>query len=320
MVQAARRNFTAPETWPWTAPETFTVRKVTASGSVVTVAHLPDVQSDLGEGERAGIAVDRVGNVFISEPALNRIVRISAQGSVSVYAGSMKAGRIDGPVSSALFSKPRGLAFDKTGNLYVADAGNCSVRRITADGVVTTIAGGPPGEVDGPISTARFEGPTSLAIDNSGNIYVAEFVVVDNEERTDVATALRRIGVDSKVTTLGENAYARSRTNRVSAAHAPGDWFDIANHPSSALAIDSQGIIYWTTRGSGARIEGIDSSQADSFIGPANLGIGDSPQLPRPRSGGGIAVDGHGNVYVSDTELEAILVAAPPFPGLPRRE
>jgi sugar lactone lactonase YvrE len=85
---------------------------------------------------------------------------------------------VDGAGATARFSEPRGLAVDKAGAVYVADAGNHCIRKIVtgASGLATvsTVAGGSAGYVDGPLARARFDTPTAVAIDAQGRVYVAD--------------------------------------------------------------------------------------------------------------------------------------------------
>ncbi|MDR0181686.1 virginiamycin B lyase family protein [Lysobacter arvi] len=122
-----------------------------------------------------GIAVAKDGAVFVADAGdNNRIRRIAADGTVSTFAGSIE-GFVDGVGAAAAFDTPSGLAFDRDGNLYVADTGNHAIRRITPQGTVTTLAGdGTPGFVDGPGAHARFDGPTGVAVGPDGRVYVAD--------------------------------------------------------------------------------------------------------------------------------------------------
>ena len=88
-----------------------------------------------------GVAVDGAGNVYVAEANNNKIRKISAAGVVSTLAGTGSQGAADGPGSSATFNSPTGVAVDGAGNVYVADFGNNKIRKITAAGVVSTLAG-----------------------------------------------------------------------------------------------------------------------------------------------------------------------------------
>lgn len=140
-----------------------------------------------------GVAIDADGAVLVADGGdSNRIRRIGRDGAVSTVAGGAE-GFADGAPGTAAFNTPSGIAFDRKGNLYVADTGNHAVRRIARDGVVTTIAGdGKPGYADGTGAAARFNGPVGVAVDEHGNIYVADTY---NDR-------IRRIAPDGTVTTL----------------------------------------------------------------------------------------------------------------------
>jgi len=161
-----------------------TIRKVTSSGVVTTLAGAAGVAGYVdatGTAARfnypAGIAVDAAGNVFVSDRSNNVIRRISTAGAVSTFAGVVGvSGSDDGTGSGALFNQPGGLVFDASGNLYVADTGNNTIRVITPAGAVTTLAGLPTvgGNQDGTGIGAMFNQPRALTIDASGNLYVTD--------------------------------------------------------------------------------------------------------------------------------------------------
>jgi sugar lactone lactonase YvrE len=122
-----------------------------------------------------GIDADTAGSfTFI---AGNSLKRLSADLSmITAVAGSGFTGSVDGPAASASFQAPRGLAHDASGNIYVADSGNHTIRLVTPDGTVSTLAGlaGSSGSLDGTGGVARFSTPTAIAIGPDGDLYVAE--------------------------------------------------------------------------------------------------------------------------------------------------
>ena len=160
------------------------ILKITPDGVVTTFAGKPDVRgSDDGIGSAAsfaypiGIATDSASNVYVADKVGNTIRKITPDGVVTTLAGTAGVtGHADGIGKSASFSGPVGVATDSTGNVYVADSGNNAIRKITPDGMVTTIAGlaGERGEIDGIGKAARFSDPCSIAIDGAGNLFVAE--------------------------------------------------------------------------------------------------------------------------------------------------
>lgn len=124
-----------------------------------------------------GIAVSSSGDVFVTD-SNNCVVRKISAGQVSTFAGAgpTSCGSTDGTATAAQFNRPTGIAVDNGDNLYVADTANNKIRRITAQGVVTTIAGsGLSGSADGTGSSATFNTPTGIAIDTNGVVFVTEY-------------------------------------------------------------------------------------------------------------------------------------------------
>ncbi|MEK6152733.1 IPT/TIG domain-containing protein [Flavobacteriaceae bacterium 3-367] len=154
------------------------IRKITPSGVVSTLAGSIGGFAN-GTGENAqfdnpfGVAVDTEGNVYVADENNHKIRKITPNGSVSTLAGSTQ-GFVDGTGTNAQFFLPSGVALDGVGNLYVADTGNHKIRKITPDGVVTTVAGSTQGFANGPGTTAKFNQPLGVTIDVEGNAYVAD--------------------------------------------------------------------------------------------------------------------------------------------------
>jgi sugar lactone lactonase YvrE len=161
-----------------------TVRKITPGGVVTTLAGTPGhsgLTNGTGSGASfnipIGIAVDNNGNVYVSEQGNFDIRKITAGGLVTTFAGTPGAGgSVDGTGAAAQFNLPAGLAVDGNGNVYVADYGNATIRKITAAGVVTTVAGkaGNQGSADGTGAAAQFDAPIGVALDGSGNLFITD--------------------------------------------------------------------------------------------------------------------------------------------------
>ena len=150
------------------------------------------------------------GDAYVSEASNNMIRRIAADGTVSTFAGQYQPGSADGTGTAASFSMPRGLALDAAGNLYVADTGNHTIRRITPAGLVSTIAGsaGVSGSADGAAGVARLNAPWGIAVDRQGQ--VVSF--------TDRGNTVRQWSAATGVTTLAGSANAGGFADGSSAA------------------------------------------------------------------------------------------------------
>lgn len=125
-----------------------------------------------------GLALDRNGNLFVSDYGNSRIRKISPDGMVTTaYGGPSGFSGDNGPAVSARFSNPAGLFFDKFGNLYFSDLNNHRIRKITADGIITTVAGngiqGFSGDA-GPALNASLNTPTMAVADDAGNLYISD--------------------------------------------------------------------------------------------------------------------------------------------------
>jgi sugar lactone lactonase YvrE len=175
------------------------IRKISPDGFVTTLAgkriykSAPGTDSTIRFDNPTGIATDGDGNVYVADWANDLIRKISPAGKVTNLAGNNDRGSRDGIGSSASFYLPGGLAIDSAGNIYVADTYNNMIRRISPQGVVTTLAGKTtPGSANGKGAAASFSHPAGIAVDPQGNLFVAD---AGNNK-------IRRIGPDGTVTTL----------------------------------------------------------------------------------------------------------------------
>jgi len=161
-----------------------TIRKVTSAGAATTVAGLAGTSGSTdGNGGNAlfnypsDVTVDSAGNLYVADTNNYTIRKITPAGAVTTVAGvAGSSGTNDGAGSAARFSSPEGVTVDGSGNLYVADTDNHTIRKITPAGMVTTLAGlaGTSGGGDGAGSVAQFQYPSDLAVDSAGNLYVAD--------------------------------------------------------------------------------------------------------------------------------------------------
>jgi streptogramin lyase len=223
-----------------------TIRKITPKGVVSTLAGLaghPGSQDDIGANARFrnpwGVAADDTGNVFVADLSNDTIRKITPAGMVMTLAGQAgMTGSVDGSGSQARFNAPHGVATDHAGNVYVSDSANGTIRKITPGGVASTLAGLPgySGNTDGNGHDARFGNPQGLAVDNQGNIYVA-----DTGNNT-----VRKITPLGVVTTLaglagagGAGADARFNSPGGVAADSAGNVYvaDTNNHTVRKIAL-----------------------------------------------------------------------------------
>ncbi len=213
-------------------------------------------------------------------------VNYSTPYTFTTLAGQPSMGSADGTGSAARFASPFGVAVDGAGNVYVADTGNNTIRKVTPAGVVTTLAGlmGSPGSADGTGSAARFSGPSGVAVDSAGNVFVADLW----------NCAVRKVTPAGVVTTLaGLMGSPGSADGTGSAARF--------NAPSG-VAVDGAGNVYvaafWsqtirkvTPAGVVTTLAGLAGSQGSAD------GTGSAARFSGPS---GVAVDCAGNVFVAD--------------------
>jgi DNA-binding beta-propeller fold protein YncE len=161
-----------------------TIRLVTSTGAVSTLAGLAGNYGNVdGTGSAArfsfpyGVAVDSAGTLYVADSLNDTIRKVTLGGSVTTFAGQAGiGGSRDDTGLLAKFNQPCGIVVDSTGNVFVSDTSNNTVREITPAGVVTTLAGlaGSAGSADGSGSAVRFNRPFGIAVDSSGNVIVAD--------------------------------------------------------------------------------------------------------------------------------------------------
>jgi sugar lactone lactonase YvrE len=277
------------------------VRKITQSGVMTTVAGFgPGFGSTDGVGSvarffyPAGVAADGAGNVYAADMANHTIRKIAPGGIVTTLAGlARSSGDADGTGSAARFNSPSAVAVDAVGNVYVADTGNGTIRKLTPAGVVSTLAGlaGSSGNIDATGSAARFSLPQSLAADAAGNVYVADIhQPLQNFLRWSYYSEIRKITAGGEVTTLATLSEVPGLVPPPPAALSLA-----IDRAGNLLAADFYTSVIW-------RIS-VDGT-ASIFAGTPTVYGGDSVDgtgaAARFTALSGIAVDAAGSVYVAD--------------------
>jgi sugar lactone lactonase YvrE len=157
------------------------IREISPAGVVTTLAGSGAQGNSNGNGTAAtfnypeGVAVDGAGNVYVADYGNNLIREIGPSGAVITLAGNGSPGSTNGLDTSATFNQPTGVAVDAAGNVYVADYGNNLIRKISLGNVTTLAGSGSSGSANGTGAAASFNGATGIAVDASGNVYVADY-------------------------------------------------------------------------------------------------------------------------------------------------
>jgi sugar lactone lactonase YvrE len=282
-----------------------TVREITPAGDVTTLAGNATVSGDYLDGTGsaarfsapAGIAVDSSGNLYVAD-AGNQVIRmVTIAGVVSTVAGvPTKSGSDDGDTAHAHFNTPIGMAVDSGGALYVTELANETVRKI-ASGMVSTVAGlaGTTGTADGNGSTARFNAPAGIAVDATGQLFVAD--------RNN--NSIRAISTTADVTTFTGLPAQQAGTDGNGGAARFSTPDGIAVFPDGRLAVADTGndtIRTVTMAGDVTTLAGTAGA----------VGTTDgSGSLARFQNPVGLAADAAGNLYVADTLNHTIRTVAP---------
>jgi kumamolisin len=265
----------------------------TLAGQVLTSGTSDGAGSGAQFAYPSGVAVDSSGNLWIADFNNSTIRRVTPFGVVTTpYGQPGVSGTNDGTGNNALFNTPNAVAIDAFDNIYVADSGNSTIRKITPAGVVSTLAGTGliSGSTDGEGASALFNNPQGIAVDGSGNVYVAD---TWNE-------TIRKITASGSVSTLAGTAgtYGYLDATGTNA---------LFNYPVG-IAVDSLGKVYVTDLFNYVVREITPAAVVTTPYGQAAAagrldGIGAGAQFNSPI---GIAVDASNNLYVTDSQVPPV--------------
>jgi sugar lactone lactonase YvrE len=280
--------------------ENHVVRMVNPKGIITTIAGngTAGFSGDGGQAKKAsfnlpsGLALDSKGNLYISDRSNNRIRMVTPKGIVHTYAGNGEEGYggDSGPALKARIDRPFGLAIDKKDNLYIADRRNNRIRKVNPSGIITTVAGDGGfffmGD-NGPSYRASIAGPTGVAVDDKGNLYIAD----RNNNRIRMVNKqgmIRTIAGTGQQDYNGETELAR----------------DTNLHLPFGLTLDKKGRLLIIDR-SHYRIRRVDPAKGNiktlagngrkKFAGDGGPATGATLNFPH-----GIVVDKKGNIIFSD--------------------
>ena len=246
----------------------------------------------------AGIVFLAGGTLYASDATADTVQKITLTGDVSVVAGtSGAAGSTDAAGALALFNQPGGLVVNASGVLFVADTANATIRRIGADGVVSTFAGSATarGSTNGPGLQATFSAPQGLALDAAGNLYVADAG----------AHTIRLISPAGVVTTFAGTAGVSG------AVDGPGA--SARFNTPSGVAVDAAGNVYVADRSNNVIRKITPAGVVSTLAGLAGVsgaddGTASGALFNQPS---GLVLDGAGNLFVADTGNSTIRMITP---------
>ncbi len=255
-------------------PAVYRIETVAGSGGLgdggpATMAQIGAIQ---------GIAVDRAGNLYLSDTDHHRVRKVSVSGVIATIAGTGAAGFAGdgGPAAAAQLNLPYGVAVDFTGAVYIADLGNNCVRRVDPTGTITTVAGtgsqGSSGD-GGPAASAQLSTPRNVVLDSAGNLYISEFG----------GHRIRRVSPDGKISTFAGTGVAGFQGDG-----APATGAQLSS--PAGMAMDASGSLF---------VADSENNRVRKILpgGVISTAVGASGGLNTPHA---VAVNAAGTIYVAD--------------------
>ena len=288
------------------------IRKINTSGIITTFAG-NGTQGYSGDGGLAtsaelynplGIAVDLSGNVYITDNSNNRIRKVNTSGIISTFAGNGIAGYSGdgGPATAAKLSLPMGLALDGMGNLYIADCQNERIRMVNTKGIISTVAGGDTtGHLGdgGPATSAELYNPNGVALDASGNVYIATYY--DNR--------IRKVDANGIISTIAGNGFGFPYDGGYAGDGGPATAAEL-NHPTDVV-VDASGNVYFADADNGVIRMVNTSGIISTYAGNGNGTYSGDGGLAKAAGIGfsqGIALDASGNLYITELYFNRVRV------------
>jgi len=240
-------------------------------------------------GYPSGVAVDGKGNIYIVNNTTWIVQKVNTSGIISIY------------VASGILTYPWGIAVDNTGNIYIVDQPNNFIRKVDTSGIISIVAGNDTSAVGGmggytgdggPATSADLDWPSAVAVDNAGNIYIA-----DNG-----SNVIRKVDTAGIISTIAGNHYLPTGYSGDGGAATAAQLSITVN---SGVAVDASGSLYITDVGNQVirkvNTAGIISTFAGNYtLGAGYSGDGGAATMARLNGPSGIAVDAVGNVYIVD--------------------
>ena len=287
------------------------VRKVSPAGIITTVAGNGQAffSGDGGPATSAavylpqGVAVDAVGNLYITDYNYNRVRRVRPDGIITTFAGGVgsdfNGGGFSGdggPASNAALRAPQGVATDAAGNVYIADTGNGRIRKVSPGGIISTVAGNGnccfAGD-GGPAVNAFLGSPSAVTVDVAGSLYIADW----GDQR------IRKVSPNGIITTVAGDGFRDPATGGGRFAGDGGVATNASLNGPGGVAVDPAGN-FFIADGGNSRARKVSQSGIITTVagnglfrfagdgGPASTAALNIPQ--------GVALDAGGNLYIAD--------------------
>jgi uncharacterized protein (TIGR03437 family) len=288
------------------------IRRVSAGGVITTVAGNGNYRFS-GDGgpatsaalnftsefaEQGKLVVSPLGDIFLADSANNRIREVSDSGVITTVAGGNPGFSGDGgPATSASLNNPSGVALDASGDLYIADAYNNRIRKVSADGVIITVAGtgqyGFSGD-GGPATAAQLWNPTGVAVDASGNLFIAD----------GYNNRIRKVSTNGVIATVAGNGPSAFSGDGGLATAASLFLQDTGNRAGGSVAVDSAGNLFIADIGNN-RIRKVTTTGVITTVagnGTANFSGDGGPAVSASLSlPAAVVVDASDNLFIADS-------------------